>query len=187
MKRLATVLAAAAWSLATGSTAQAPAAAGTSVGEVVVAGGPGPRVISSFPAENAEAPAGLIVLKVVFDRPMAPDAWSFGPADGRAFPACLARPRLLADKRTSDLLCSVAPHQAYGIQINPTPEFVSADGRAATPIVLHFTTGEVAVRNLHDALAQAGLDDADEPIMRWQDPATGIAHSPPALPPAGGH
>jgi hypothetical protein len=154
--------------------------AGTPVKEVVVVGGPGPKVVGSFPAEGAQVSAGVLVLKVVFDQPMAPDSWSYGPAENRALPNCLERPRLLADKRTAVLLCSVTAHTSYAVQINPTPRFASADGRAAKPVVLHFATGDVAVRSLHDALAQADLSDSDDPIMRWRDTGAGISHSPPA-------
>jgi hypothetical protein len=160
--------------------APAGATAGTPVKEVVVFSGPGPKVVGSFPAEGGQAPAGVLVLKVVFDQPMAPDAWSYGPAENRAFPSCLDRPRLLTDKRTTVLLCSVAAHMDYAVQVNPTPRFASADGRAARPAVLHFATGDVAVRSLHDALAQADLTDADDPIMRWQDSGAGVSHSAPA-------
>ena len=179
----ASVLAAAAPAMPAVSPPSAPpkpVATGTPVKEVVVVSGPGPKVVGSFPADGAQAPGGLLVLKVAFDQPMAPDAWSYGPAEGRALPNCLERPRLLADKRTTVLLCTVAAHTDYAVQINPTPEFVSADGRAARPAVLHFATGDVEVRSLHDALAQADLSDADDPIMRWQDPGAGVSHSAPA-------
>ena len=149
-------------------------AAGTPVKEVVVVAGPSPKVVASFPADGTQVPAGVLVLKVVFDQPMAPDAWSYGPAESRALPNCLERPRLLADKRTTVLLCSVAAHTDYAVQINPTPQFASVDGRAATPSVLHFATGDVGVRSLHDALSQADLSDADDPITRWRDPGAGV-------------
>jgi hypothetical protein len=153
---------------------------GTPVKGVVVVSGPSPKVVGSFPAEGAQVSAGVLVLKVVFDQAMAPDAWSYGPAENRPLPSCLERPRLLADKRTTVLLCSVAAHTDYAVQINPTPQFASADGRAAKPYILHFATGDVAVRSLHDALSEADLSDADDPIMRWQDAGAGVSHSAPA-------
>jgi hypothetical protein len=158
----------------------ANADAATPVTGIVVVSGPSPKVVGSFPAEGAQVPAGLIVLKVVFDQAMAPDAWSYGAAESRPLPSCLERPRLLADKHTAVLLCSVAAHTDYAVQINPTPRFVNTDGRSATPSILHFATGDVGVRSLHDALAQAELSDADDPIMRWQDPGSGVSHSAPA-------
>jgi hypothetical protein len=153
---------------------------GTPLKGVIVVGGPGPKVVSSFPADGAQVSAGVLVLKVVFDQAMAPDAWSYGPAESRALPSCLERPRLLADKRTTVLLCSVAAHMDYAVQINPTPQFASADGRTAKSTTLHFATGDVAVRSLHDALSQADLSDADDPIMRWDDSGAGVSHSAPA-------
>ena len=160
--------------------AQSPPKPGTPVSEFVVVGGPGPKIVSSFPAEGSEVSAGTLVLKIVFDQAMAPEAWSYGPAESRAFPNCLDRPRLLADRRTTVLLCSVAAHKDYAIQINPTPRFLSVAGRSATPIILHFKTRDVDVRSLDDALSQAGLTKADEPIMRWRDSGAGVTRSPPA-------
>ena len=164
------------------ATATAPntAGPGTPVKAVVVVSGPGPKVVGSFPAEGGQVSAGVLVLKVVFDQQMASDAWSYGAAEGRALPTCLDRPRLLGDKRTTVLLCSVIAHTDYAIQVNPTPQFASVDGRAAKSVVLHFATGDVAVRSLHDALSQADLTDADDPIMRWKDSGAGISHSAPA-------
>lgn len=163
--------------------AQTPAKAGTSVSAVVVAAGPAPKVVVSFPADHAEIPGGILIVKVVFDQPMAADAWSYGRAEDKAFPACLDRPRLLADLRTSVLLCSAAANTDYAMAINPVPRFASANGRSAAPIVLHFRTAGVGVRTLHDALDQAGLSDADDPIMRWRDSGAGVSDSPgPAAP-----
>ena len=163
-----------------GQTPPTPAAAkpGTSVSELVVVGGAAPKVASTFPADKTEVAAGILVVKFVFDQSMAPNAWSFAPLDGSAFPQCLAQPRLLADHRTSVLLCTVVAHQSYAMRINPTPGFVADGGRVAQPFTLTFTTGDVAVRSLHDALDQAGLKDADEPIMQWNDDGKGVSASP---------
>ena len=155
---------------------------GTPVSELVVVGGAAPKVSATFPADKTEVPGGILVVKVVFDQPMTANAWSFGPLDGSLFPHCLAQPRLLADHRTSVLLCSVAAHQSYVMRINPTPGFVADGGRAAQPFTLTFTTGDVAVRSLHDALDQAGLKDADEPIMQWNDDGQGESASPAKAP-----
>lgn len=157
--------------------AAGPAKSGTPLTAVVVGGGPAPKVINSFPADGGQAPGGVLVMKIVFDQTMAPDSWSFAPVDGHDFPDCLDRPRLLADHRTSVLLCTVKAHRDYAVKINQVPLFVGADGRVAQPVTLHFNTADVAVRSLHDALAQADLNDADEPIMRWQDSGAGISQS----------
>ena len=161
----------------------AAAAASTPLSEVVVVPGPGPKVVATFPADGASAPAGVAVLKVTFDQPMAADAWSYGQAEGGAFPACLARPRLLADQRTFALLCTLAPDRAYAVSINETPDFSSDKGRSAKTYLWRFTTSAVGARNLHDALAQAGLTDADEPIMRSNDTG-GVSRSSNTDPPA---
>jgi hypothetical protein len=164
-----------------GATAAAPvhgsACPATPLSELVVPGGPAPKVASSYPAEGAVVPAGVLVLKIVFDQPMTAGAWSYGQAGTAAFPSCLGRPRLLADQRTFVLLCSVAPSRAYAIEVNPGKDFASAQGRLAAPRVLHFSTTDADTRYLHDALADAGLTDADDPIMSWREDGTGVSAS----------
>lgn len=175
---LMSILALAAAGGAVGGAGPAKGADGTQVSGVVVTAGPPPKVVSTFPADGARAPGGVIVLKIVFDQPMTADAWSFGRTAAGAFPNCLAHPRLLGDGKTFALLCTVAPNQSYAVQINPSPVFANAGGRSARPCLLRFATTETATRNMHDALEQAGLTDADEPIMTWND-AGGVSRSPP--------
>lgn len=155
---------------------------GTRVGEVVVVGGPGPKVSASYPADGAEIPAGTLVLKIVFDQPMTPDGWSFGRSQAAAFPHCLAKPRLLGDQRTFALLCNVLPHQAYALEINAPPDFKSEKGRSAKPTVLRFSTSDTGPRDIHDALLLAGLTDVDDPVMTWRDDGAGVSQSAPAAP-----
>jgi len=140
--------------------------------------GPGPKVTSSFPANGASVAAGVVVLKIEFDQPMTPDAWAYGGSDAGAFPRCLARPRLLGDQHTFALLCTLEPNRTYALQINPAPAFKNAGGRSAKPYPLSFSTSAAITRNMHDALTQAGLTDADEPLMSWDDPGQGVSHSP---------
>jgi hypothetical protein len=161
------------------TSAMAAPSASTRVSDVEVTAGPGPKVVSSFPADGGSAPAGVLVLKVTFDQPMTPKAWGYGPSDQGDFPTCLAQPRLLADQRTFALLCTVAPNKTYAVEINPTPDFRNATGRSAKDHTLRFTTTETGTRDLHDALSQAGLTDADEPLMSWDDPGKGVSQSPP--------
>jgi hypothetical protein len=158
------------------ATSAAPPAA---VSELVVPGGPPPKMVSSFPAEGAQVPAGVLIIKLVFDQTMAADGWSYGRSERGDFPTCLAKPRLLADKRTFALLCSVAAHTTYAIGINAAPAFTGANGRLAKSDSLSFSTADTQVTGLHDALEQAGLTDADEPIMTWRDPGAGVSRSPP--------
>jgi len=148
---------------------------------VVVDGGPPPKVVASFPADGGIAPAGVLVLKLVFSQVMDADGWSYARSADGAFPDCLGQPRMLGDQRTFVLLCTVAPHQRYAVQINATRSFAADHGRSARPTLLHFSTGEAGVFDMHAALKQAGLSDADEPIMRWRD--TDAGHPALASPP----
>ena len=152
----------------------------TKVGEVVVQGGPGPKVAASYPADGAAVGAGVLIVKITFDQPMKPDTWSYGRAEGGDFPSCLANPRLLADQRTFVLLCTVAQHGAFALEINSAPAFASEQERAARRTLLRFSSTDQVVRDMHDALANAGLTDADEPVMTWRDSGAGVSRSPPA-------
>jgi len=155
------------------AVADPPPPGATVVRPVTIAGGPGPRIVQSFPAEGATVPGGVIVLKLVFSQTMAPDGWSYSRAAAGAFPDCLGEPRMLADQRTFVLLCTVAGHQSYALQINAAPQFASENGRPAAPTVLHFSTGDVGVVDMEAALSQANLTPADEPIMKWSDKDAG--------------
>jgi hypothetical protein len=150
------------------------------VAGITVPGGPSPQVASSYPAEGAAVPGGVLVIKVTFDQPMTADAWAYGQAEGANFPHCLSRPRLLADGKSFALLCTVVAQQAYAIAINPAPKFTGANfGRAAKPMVLHFTTSnDPEVRDMQTALDKAGLKDVDEPVMDWTDAGKGVSQSP---------
>ncbi len=123
-----------------------------------------------------------MIIKLVFDQAMTDDGWSYGHAEGGDFPDCLAQPRLLADKRTFVLLCTVAEGRTYAIAVNAQPAFASANRRHATPAILRFSTTQSVTYAMHDALEQAGLRDADEPIMRWHDDGGGVSRSPPPEP-----
>lgn len=168
------------YALAGSAMAQAPAASSSSPRKpdelVIIATPPvDPRVVSTFPADGGKAPGGIVVLKIVFDQPMVPEAWSFGQTPEGAFPHCLKTPRLLGDKRSFALLCSVAPNQDYAVQINASPDSVSARGRSAKPFLLRFSTTGSTVYDMQTALKQAGLTDADEPIMTWNAQPGGVS------------
>jgi hypothetical protein len=162
------------------SAQAAPPGPPTTVEGFVVPGGPPPKVAASYPADGAAVPAGTLVLKIVFNQTMTADGWSYGQSQGEAFPHCLARPRLLGDQRTFVLLCTVAPHSAYAIEINAPPVFKSAIGRSAKPTVLRFSTTETGPRDIHEALMLAGLTDVDDPVMTWHDNGAGVSRSAPA-------
>jgi len=151
----------------------APAASDPASKEVqglVVVAGPSPAVKSTYPNTGGNVPAGTLILKIVFDQPMTPDAWAYGRSADGDFPDCLAQPRLLGDQRTFVLLCSAdQPNRTYAVEINLARRFASANGRSAKPYTLKFSTNDETTRGLHDALLQAGLTDADDPIMTWRD------------------
>jgi Bacterial Ig-like domain len=162
-------------------TASAASAQGAKEVEgVVVEAGPGPTVKSTYPAAGVSVPAGAVILKLVFDQPMTADAWAYGRSTEGDFPSCLAEPRLLSDQRTFVLLCSAdLPNRTYAVEINFAPRFTSANGRSAKPYTLKFSTNEETTVGLHDALLQAGLTDADDPIMNWRDAGQGVSQTPP--------
>lgn len=174
---LRSILVFAACAATAGAALADPAKSGTQVGEVVVPGGPPPKLAASYPADGAEVPAGTLILKVVFDQPMTAAAWSYGKAPDAAFPNCLERPRLLADMKTFVLLCAVNAHQTYAIQINTPRDFANAQGRTARPTEVRFSTTDVGPRDMHEALREAGLTEADDPIMTWRDPGGGVSQS----------
>jgi len=153
------------------------------VGELVVPGGPQPKVAVTFPAQGATVAGGELALKVQFDQPMIASRWSFEPIDGAAFPVCLSTPRLLADKKTFVLLCQVRPNTAYAVQLGAPPGFAADAGRDMAPMVLKFSAGEDIVDDLHDALDEAGLEDADDPVMTWNDDGKTPPRSQPKSPP----
>jgi hypothetical protein len=151
----------------------APAAPPTHVAGVTITGGPQPKIYLSYPAEGSTVPAGVLVLKVIFDQAMSADNWSYAKTAGAAFPSCLGKPRMLADQRTFVLLCTIAANQSYALQINAAGAFKNADGRSAAPLVLHFAAGDPGVFYMQDALTNAGVASTDAPIMRWPDPDAG--------------
>ncbi len=59
------------------------------VQELVVVPGPGPTVKSTYPDAGATVPSGTMILKIVFDQPMTPDAWAYGRSADGDFPDCL--------------------------------------------------------------------------------------------------
>ncbi len=159
------------------AAAAAPAPA-TPVSGVVVTAPVDPKVVASYPIDGASVPFGTVLIKLVFNQPMTPEAWSYGRSDAGAFPDCLARPRLLADQRTVALLCSLPAGRTYAIEVNAAPGFTSRAGRSVKPFLLRFTTTTDATVSVHDALALAGLTDADAPIMDWNG-AEGVSDATP--------
>ena len=151
-------------------TVSPPAA--SSVSPVIVQGGPAPHLVSSFPSEDAKVSAGVLILKLTFDQAMSSLASRLGTPDTPqtgAEPPCLAEPRLLADGKTYVILCSTKPEHAYAIDLVGKPGLVSASGRPAQPATLRFATTDTIVDNISDALDEAGLTTAEDPVMTWRE------------------
>lgn len=100
-----------------------------------------PHVVSTNPAAGAVVPAGPIILKITFDRPMRQGSYSFVYASPDTYPDCgRNEPVQSADGRSFALNCLVQSGRHYDIWLNsPTyRNFVGQDGIPATPYRLQF-------------------------------------------------
>ncbi len=133
--------------------------------DVVAPGGDPPKIVSTYPAAGAAVPPGTLVLTVRFDHRMNPAAFSYAKAPDA--PACLDRPRLLADEKTFVLLCSVGFSQSFTVRLNNDGKgFVDVGAKpAATTTVAFTTTDGEPTATVADALRAAGLKDVDSPIL----------------------
>jgi len=123
------------------------------------------KVVGTYPADGSSVPGGTVVIRISFDQIMSSDAWSYTKSDKGKFPNCLSRPRLLSDRRSFVLLCSLDLNTAYAFDINASPTFETVGGRKAPAYPVSFkTSGDINI-GLHQALSSAGLQDADDPIM----------------------
>jgi DNA-binding CsgD family transcriptional regulator len=101
-----------------------------------------PHVISTYPASGAVAPAGPLILRVEFDRPMQHGSYSFVMFDPAAYPHC-APPIQSPDGRSFSLACTLEPRHAYEVGFNGGRfrNFIGAGDRTpATPAILRFST-----------------------------------------------
>lgn len=150
------------------AAAQAPAEAqDNTVAGVVVGGGEAPSMAASFPANDSEVQPGVLVLKIVFDQPMKPDAFAVSSLADAPAPDCLQVPRQLDDRKTFVLLCSTDGGKRYGLGINAPGDggFVSEGERRAAPSELRFSTAQGApVRTVRAAMKAAGLGELDLPV-----------------------
>jgi len=141
------------------------------------------KVVGVYPADGSSIPGGTVIIRISFDQNMAADAWSYTRSDRGRFPNCLAQPRLLPDKRSFVLLCSLDLNTAYAFDINASPTFETLSGRKAPAYPVSFkTSGDINI-GLHQALNSAGLQDADDPIMN-EVSTPGAVKSAPAQPAA---
>ena len=163
----------------------APAAVAAAQDVTVIAPKP-VQVTGTYPAEGASVPGGTVIIRISFDQNMSPGAWSYTRSDKGRFPNCLAQPRLLPDKRSFVLLCSLDLNTAYAFDINASPTFETAGGRKAPAYPVAFKTSSDINIGLHQALDSAGLKDADDPIMNEVSTPGVVKSAPPADAPAGG-
>lgn len=91
-----------------------------------------PRVIATEPADGAEISPGPFTVSVTFDRPMAPQHYSFVRTDEGAFPECSGLPQLSRDGRTYALECVAKPGK-YVIYFNRPPYMAFRDASTQTP------------------------------------------------------
>lgn len=150
------------------AAAQAPAGPqDNTVAGVIVGGGEAPRTASTFPANDSEVQPGVLVLKIVFDQPMKPDAFAISALTDAPAPDCLQVPRRLDDRKTFVLLCSADGGKRYGLALNAPGDngFVSEGERRAAPSELRFTTAQgEPVRTVRAAMKAAGLGELDMPV-----------------------
>jgi DNA-binding CsgD family transcriptional regulator len=102
-----------------------------------------PTVISTIPADGSIVPAGPYVLKVTYDRPMAPRSFSFVQASADSYPLCDNKPKQSADGRSFTMACKAKPNGRYEIWFNRGRfmNFKSKDGLVpASPKRLIFRT-----------------------------------------------
>ncbi len=140
------------------------------------------KVSSTYPADGARIPGGMVVIRVSFDQTMSADGWSYTKSERGRFPECLSRPRLLADKRSFVLMCSLALDTAYAFDINALPAFESAAGRKPPERTVTFRTTTDINIGLHAALQSAGLGDDADPIMNEASTPGAVRSAPQARP-----
>jgi hypothetical protein len=127
-----------------------------------------PRVVSTFPMQNAQVAPGLLVLRVSYSTHMRADGWSYARDAGVDYPDCAKAPRLLDDKESFVLICRTLPGKRYAVWFNrpPLSDFASLSRLPADPYELRFvTTEDEPVRTLADAMkADPALSSASNPV-----------------------
>lgn len=120
-------------------------AAAIAVAALALAGAAGaqerPKVVSTFPPHGATVPAGVDLLQVTYDRPMAA-SWSFATGGEHAFPELAGNPSLSADRRTISLPIKLRPESTYVVWLNTERynNFKDEKGQSAEPYRLTFST-----------------------------------------------
>ena len=117
-----------------------------------------PRIVSTFPANDAVVRPGLLVVRITFDRAMSCSGFFMERQPLRApCPASRQKMVLSFNRRTVRLLCETTANTTYGLGIGDEAghAFISLEGRPAAPEDLIFTTSDgPAVETVPEALAQ---------------------------------
>jgi hypothetical protein len=162
--------------------AQAPVALSpphTVRGVTVVATTDPPKLASSYPAEGASVPAGVLVIRLTFDQRMASDGWDVAGGPEGTAPPCVERPRLLGDGKSFVLLCTVLPKTHYAIALNSQggEGFRNEGDYKAVQTTLAFTTGdEVGPVTVAQAMKAAALTNLDVPVIASPGPIGSLGH-----------
>lgn len=94
-------------------------------------------VVSTYPANGSQVKAGPYKLTVRFDRPMAPDSFSFVQVDRSTYPECSGKPEQSADGKSYSLACIARAGKRYEIWFNRKP-YLNFRGKAdALPAFPH--------------------------------------------------
>ncbi len=99
-------------------------------------------VVSTYPVNGSQIKPGPYKLTVRFDRPMAPDSFSFVQVDRATYPECSGKPEQSTDGKNYTLNCIARAGKRHEIWFNRTPymNFRSkADAQPASPYRLQFS------------------------------------------------
>ena len=99
-------------------------------------------VVSTHPANGSQIKPGPYKLTVRFDRPMAPDSFSFVQVDRATYPECSGKPEQSTDGKSYTLNCIARAGKRHELWFNRKPymNFRSkADAQSATPYRLRFS------------------------------------------------
>jgi DNA-binding CsgD family transcriptional regulator/methionine-rich copper-binding protein CopC len=99
-------------------------------------------VVSTYPVNGSQIKPGPYKLTVRFDRPMAPDSFSFVQVDRATYPECSGKPEQSTDGKSYTLNCIARAGKRHEVWFNRKPymNFRSkADAQSATPYRLRFS------------------------------------------------
>ena len=91
------------------------------------------KVVRTTPANGATLAPGPFTVSVTFDRPMAPQSYSFVRSDEGLYPDCVGQPRLSTDRRTYSLECTASRPGTYVMHFNRPPYIGFVDAATKTP------------------------------------------------------